>query len=107
MRATLAALLLAAAPAAAAPPDFADAAREARGVLEELVAADTSNPPGSEARAVDIGAKRLKERGVLFELTEFAPGRKNLTARLPGSGKEKPLLLLAHPDVVGADGQEW
>ncbi|MEK7746260.1 MAG: M20/M25/M40 family metallo-hydrolase, partial [Elusimicrobiota bacterium] len=105
---SLAALaFLPAAPAAAAPTDFPAAALEARGVLEELVAADTSNPPGSEARAVDIGAKRLKERGIPFEVTEFAPGRKNLTARLPGSGKEKPLLLLAHTDVVGADGQDW
>ena len=119
MRATLAAFLLAAAPAAAAPSGsgerppagdrgpLAAAAREARGVLEELVRADTSNPPGNEGRAVDIGAKRLKERGIPFEVTEFAPGRKNLTARLPGSGKEKPLLLLAHTDVVGADGQDW
>jgi hypothetical protein len=32
----------------------------ARKILAELVAADTENPPGNEARAVAIGVRRLK-----------------------------------------------
>ncbi len=84
-----------------------DRAGEARALLDELVAADTSNPPGNEARAVAIGAKRLAAAGIPYEITEFAPGRQNLVARLKGDGTARPLLLLSHVDVVGAEGQPW
>src|SRR5690606_21218210 len=43
------------APDAAAGVDFAAGARDARALLDALVAADTTNPPGNEARAVAIG----------------------------------------------------
>lgn len=78
-----------------------------RKTLADLVKADTSNPPGNEARAVELVAARLKAEGVPYEIVEFAPGRSNLVARLKGSGGEKPLLLLAHLDVVGTGGQRW
>ncbi len=94
--------------AAAAEPDLDGAAREARALLDALVAADTSNPPGNEARAAAIGEARLRRAGgISFETHEFAPGRKNLVARLPGDGSARPLLILAHTDVVGATGQKW
>jgi acetylornithine deacetylase/succinyl-diaminopimelate desuccinylase-like protein len=100
-----AAALLAAAPGVAA--DYDAAARSARSLLDALVAADTSNPPGNEARAAALGAERLAEAGIAFERTPFAPGRENLVARLRGDGSQPPLLLLAHIDVVGAEGQAW
>lgn len=89
------------------PPDFTAAAASVRALLGELVAADTSNPPGNEARAVAIGARRLERAGIPFLVREFEPGRANLVARLRGSGARRPLLLLAHIDVVGAEGQTW
>jgi len=93
---------------AAAPVDkFADSARATRALLAELVAADTSNPPGNEARAAEIGAARLEKAGIPFRVMEFAPGRANLVARLEGNGSAPPLLMLAHIDVVGAEGQAW
>jgi acetylornithine deacetylase/succinyl-diaminopimelate desuccinylase-like protein len=103
--ALLLAALLAGAPAGAADYDAAE--RSARELLEALVAADTSNPPGNEARAAALGAERLAAAGIPFERTEFAPGRENLVARLRGDGSAPPLLLLAHTDVVGAQGQAW
>ena len=96
--------------ASAAPPAAAAydaAAADARALLAELVAADTTNPPGNEARVAAIGAARLKELGIAHEVDEFAPGRANLIARIKGDGSEKPLLLLSHSDVVGASGQPW
>jgi len=93
--------------ARAAEPDFDAAAAATRELLAELVAADTSNPPGNEARAVALGAKKLQAAGIPHRVTEFAPGRENLVARLAGDGSAGPLLLLAHIDVVGAEGQEW
>lgn len=92
---------------AAAGVDFAPGARAARGMIEALVAADTANPPGNEARAVAIARKRLDDAGIPYTVTEFAPGRENLVARLAGDGSAKPLLLLAHIDVVGTEGQDW
>jgi acetylornithine deacetylase/succinyl-diaminopimelate desuccinylase-like protein len=86
---------------------YTSATASARELLAELVAADPSNPPGNEARVVAIGARRLTEAGIPFEVTEFAPGRQNLVARLDGAGSAGPLLLLAHIDVVGTEGQTW
>lgn len=87
--------------------DFAAGAASARDLLGALVAADTTNPPGNEARAVALGKARLEKAGIPFEVTEFAPGRENLVARIKGDGSAKPLLLIAHVDVVGTDGQDW
>jgi acetylornithine deacetylase/succinyl-diaminopimelate desuccinylase-like protein len=110
--ATLAAAIVAAAclasPARAdAPPDYKAAARRVRALLGDLVAADTTNPPGNEARAARLGAEALRRAGIASEVTEFGPGRHNLVARLRGDGSARPLLLLAHTDVVTAAGQRW
>lgn len=78
-----------------------------RQTLNELVKADTTSPPGNEARAVAIIAKRLESAGVEFEITEFAPGRQNIVARLQGRGRKKALMLLSHLDVVGVQDQKW
>ncbi|MEO2167502.1 MAG: M20/M25/M40 family metallo-hydrolase [bacterium] len=100
-------MLLIPRPAVAAEPDFAAAAKASRALLAELIAADTSNPPGNEARAVAIGKKRLEAAGIEVHTSRFAPGRENLVARLRGDGSAPPILLLAHIDVVGADAAIW
>jgi acetylornithine deacetylase/succinyl-diaminopimelate desuccinylase-like protein len=95
---------------AAAQPDYDALAKATRETLALLVTADTTNPPGNEARAVKIVADKLKAAGIEYRITEFAPGRQNIVARIAASGdfaKPKPLLLLAHSDVVTADGQNW
>ena len=91
----------------AADADYESSIADFRSLLVRLVAADTTNPPGNEARAATILAARLDEEKIPYEVTEFAPGRKNLVARLSGDGNQRPLLLLAHLDVVGAEGQPW
>jgi acetylornithine deacetylase/succinyl-diaminopimelate desuccinylase-like protein len=83
------------------PLSFAD---ETRAELEQLVAADTSH--GHEIDALRPIADRL--RPVLaVELLESSPGRGNLVARYKGSGAKRPLLLIAHVDVVPVEGQPW
>jgi acetylornithine deacetylase/succinyl-diaminopimelate desuccinylase-like protein len=45
--------------------------------------------------------------GISNELAGSDPGRLNFVARLKGSGARRPLLLMAHSDVVPADKSQW
>jgi acetylornithine deacetylase/succinyl-diaminopimelate desuccinylase-like protein len=78
---------------------------ERRAILAELIAVDSSH--GHEADALGPIAKRFEDAGVHADLFEAGPGRGNLVARVKGSGAKKPLLLLAHIDVVPVEGQPW
>ncbi|MBI5625495.1 MAG: M20/M25/M40 family metallo-hydrolase [Elusimicrobia bacterium] len=98
-------LLLAAGLAGAAEP--ASLCPEAREHLKALVAVDTSNPPGREAKAAAYLKARLDREGVPAEVVAFGEGRASLIATLRGTGKAKPLLLVCHTDVVPAEASEW
>lgn len=89
-------------PAMAVPLSFQ---AESRAILDQLAAVDTSH--GGETAALRPLAEKLKSAGIAVELVESAPGRGNLVARIKGSGAKKPLLLLAHIDVVPVEGQPW
>jgi acetylornithine deacetylase/succinyl-diaminopimelate desuccinylase-like protein len=93
-----------AAPPPAPPPPlpFKDAYRH---VLEQMVAVDTSH--GGETKLLEPVATLYRDLGVPVQIIESSPGRGNLIARLHGSGAKKPLLLLAHVDVVPVEGQPW
>ncbi len=85
--------------------EAAELAQEARELLDALIAVDTSH--GGETAALLPISERFRKAGVRVELVESAPGRGNLLARLPGRGQRRPLLLLAHVDVVPVTGQPW
>jgi len=103
----------AAVPAAtqAVPGDKAAATRElARSIYRELVEIDTSQSAGDTLRASQAMAKRLLAAGFPdadVRVFGTAPKRGNLVARLRGTGQRKPLLLLAHTDVVEAKREDW
>ncbi|ATB31441.1 M20/M25/M40 family metallo-hydrolase [Melittangium boletus] len=80
---------------------------EMRTLLAELIAVDTSNPPGNEAAAARVAARWLQEAGISSEFDEPVPGRAHLIARLPGTGAARPVLVLAHLDTVPARREEW
>lgn len=90
-----------------ATPDFTAAQSEAVKFLSDLVKIDTSNPPGNETRAAEYMKSVLASNGIQAQIYESAPGRGNLVARLKGSGKKKPLLLMGHLDVVGVERDKW
>ena len=100
-------LLVATAVAQQKQPDFAAAKTEAVGILQGLVRIDTSNPPGNEIKAAEYVKALLAKDGIDAEIFESAPGRATLVARLKGNGSKKPLLLLAHLDVVGVERDKW
>jgi acetylornithine deacetylase/succinyl-diaminopimelate desuccinylase-like protein len=100
------ALLAAAAPA---PPGVADL-NLARAVLKELVELDTSQSAGETTSAAEAVAARLRAAGVpAADIQVVGPTahKKNLVARLHGTGRRRPLLLLAHLDVVDARRADW
>jgi acetylornithine deacetylase/succinyl-diaminopimelate desuccinylase-like protein len=78
---------------------------EAREILDQLLRVDTSH--GNETAALKPLLQRFQSAGVPAQLIESAPGRGNLVARVRGTGAKRPLLLLAHIDVVPVEGQPW
>src|SRR5436305_6471847 len=88
-------------------PNYDQAQTQAVKFLSDLVKIDTSNPPGNEARAAEYIKGVLAAEGIPAQIYESAPGRGNLVARLKGSGKKKPLLLMGHIDVVGVERDKW
>ncbi|HEU5181736.1 MAG TPA: M20/M25/M40 family metallo-hydrolase [Candidatus Polarisedimenticolia bacterium] len=91
----------------AAEPDYARAAREGLEHLKAIVRVDTSNPPGNEIRVADYMAGKLREAGVEAQRFEAAPGRGSLVARIRGNGSKRPLLIMAHIDVVPVEASRW
>jgi acetylornithine deacetylase/succinyl-diaminopimelate desuccinylase-like protein len=95
------------APAAPREPDWATATAEYRQLLADLIAINSSNPPGNELTVAERLRAQLAAAGIPCDTVQTAPGRGNLVARLKGSGKKRPLLLLGHIDVVGVDTTKW
>jgi acetylornithine deacetylase/succinyl-diaminopimelate desuccinylase-like protein len=75
--------------------------------LQALIRMDTVNPPGRELGVARYMDDVLRGAGIETTLLEPAPGRAALTARLKGSGKQKPVLMMAHMDVVGVERERW
>src|SRR5947209_8105813 len=75
--------------------------------LQELIRLDTTNPPGNETAAAEYIAGVLRDGGYEPALIESAPGRGNVVARYPGTGRAAPLLIYGHTDVVTAEPKHW
>jgi acetylornithine deacetylase/succinyl-diaminopimelate desuccinylase-like protein len=75
--------------------------------LQALIRIDSSNPPGNELKVAQYLDRVLRADGIETWLDEPAPGRGSLIARIPGDGSERPLLLMAHMDVVGVEASKW
>jgi acetylornithine deacetylase/succinyl-diaminopimelate desuccinylase-like protein len=90
-------------------------ADQAVDLLRELIRFDTINPPrpgSGKANADETALLRhvksvLAADGIASEIYESEPGRGNLVARVKGSGAKRPLLLMAHVDVVGVEPSQW
>lgn len=94
------------APAPIPPPEQRQLARE---IYKELVEIDTS-PTGDTVKAAKAMAARLIAAGFpAADVKVLAPTatRGNLVARYRGTGKQKPMILMAHIDVVAARREDW
>jgi acetylornithine deacetylase/succinyl-diaminopimelate desuccinylase-like protein len=85
--------------------------QRARAIYKELVEINTTDTPaGSVTKAAEAMAARLKAAGFAeadIHLLGPDPRKFNLVARYRGTGAKRPLLLLAHLDVVEAKREDW
>jgi len=83
---------------------------EARAIFEELIGINTTREHGSTGPAANAVARRFLAAG--FPASDVAvvgadSSLLNVVVRLRGTGVRRPLLLLAHLDVVEARPEEW
>lgn len=84
--------------------------REARAIFAELIGINTTHDHGGTTRAARLLSRRFLAAGFPAKDVVIAgphPLRQNLVVRLRGSGARKPILLLAHLDVVEARRKDW
>lgn len=74
-------------------------------IYRELIQIDTR--AGKETKAVEYIRRIFDAEGIPSQTFALDPARANLVARLKGNGSKKPLLILAHTDVVGVQREKW
>ena len=78
-----------------------------RQYLVDLVKIDSSNPPGNETAVAQYLKQVADSHAISCDLLGNDPKRLNFIARLKGSGRGKPLLLVAHTDVTPVERSQW
>ena len=82
----------------------------ARDIYKELIEINTADSVGNTTLAASAVAKRFRDAG--FPATDIFEGgpradKGNVVVRYRGSGTRKPMMLLAHLDVVQALKSDW
>ena len=68
---------------------------------------DTADPPGDEKPAADYVKGVLEREGIPVDVFALEAHRPNIVARIKGSGRKRPLLIMGHTDVVSVDPKKW
>src|SRR5438132_199623 len=95
---------------AARPQTLTPQQQFARDISRQLVEINTVTRTGDTAKAAEAMAARLRAAGYAgtdVQVFHPAPRKGNLVARLHGTGARKPILLMAHLDVVEARREDW
>jgi acetylornithine deacetylase/succinyl-diaminopimelate desuccinylase-like protein len=82
----------------------------ARAIYKEFIEIQSGFSTGSTTPVAETAARRLKAAG--FPDSDVfvggaSPKKANLVVRYHGTGARKPILLLAHTDVVEAKREDW
>lgn len=84
--------------------------QQARDIFQQLIEINTTDSVGNVTTAAEAMAKRLRDAGFSGQDVVVAgpnERKKNLIVRLRGSSQQKPILFLAHLDVVEARREDW
>lgn len=76
-------------------------------VLQRLIRFDTTNPPGNELPLARYVHELLTAEGIESKLLIPTENRAAIVARIRGNGGARPVILLAHMDVVGVEADKW
>ena len=109
-RTLLVAWLIAIPAGVAAQQARADIDRLGRDILKELIEINTTESSGSTRAAAERMAARLVAAGYPSADVQVVGGTErkgNLVARYRGTGTRKPVLFMAHLDVVEARREDW
>jgi acetylornithine deacetylase/succinyl-diaminopimelate desuccinylase-like protein len=88
-------------------PDWNVVETETVARLQAIIQFNTTNPPGNELPLARYLDDALRGEGIETVLIEPTHNRAQLYARIPGSGAKRPVILLAHMDVVGVERESW
>ena len=82
---------------------------QATDYLQRYLRINTTNPPGDVREAVSFLTGILQQAGIEHQVfvADESAGKLNVLARLKGSGKAKPILLINHIDVVPVESDKW
>jgi acetylornithine deacetylase/succinyl-diaminopimelate desuccinylase-like protein len=88
-------------------PDWSAIESETISRLQAIIQFDTTNPPGNELPLARYLESALRDEGIETLLLEVGENRAQLIGRIRGTGARRPLILLAHMDVVGVEREKW
>jgi acetylornithine deacetylase/succinyl-diaminopimelate desuccinylase-like protein len=88
-------------------PDWKAFDEETMRHYQALLRFDTMDPPGNEKPAADYLKQVLEKEGIPTKVFSLEPNRPNVVARLKGNGRKRPMLIMAHTDVVNVDPAKW
>jgi acetylornithine deacetylase/succinyl-diaminopimelate desuccinylase-like protein len=75
--------------------------------LQRIIRFDTTNPPGNELPLALYLESALKDESIDTTILVPQQNRAQLIGRIRGDGNERPVILLAHMDVVGVQRASW
>lgn len=88
-------------------PDWNKLQDETMKHFQVILRINSSIATGSEAPVVDYLKSVLDKEGIPNKVFSNDPKHPNLVARLKGNSKKKPILIMAHTDVVSVDTSKW
>lgn len=80
---------------------------ESVALLQSLIRFNTVNPPGNELFLARFIHEKFATEEIESRLLVPAENRGAVIARIKGDGSRRPVMLLAHMDVVGVEADKW
>ena len=90
-----------------AQPDWAKIDEETLRHFQAIIKIDSTDPPGKEQGVVEYLKQVLEKDGIPVQIFAKEAHRPNLVARIKGTGRQRPLLIMGHTDTVNVDPKKW
>src|SRR4030095_9707413 len=87
--------------------DWPTCAQETVRHLQHMIRIDTVNPPGNELAVARYLEAVFEAENIETHLFEPVPKRSAFVARIRGDGSRRPVMIMAHMDVVGVERANW